>query len=133
MNEMDAAIYTRLQTTSGLTSLLAGTAAIYHLQAPEGQGYGYVVFNLQGGGDANETPRRRKNTVYFIRGYAASAASAGTIDAQIDTAVHLVPLTVSGWTNIWLARFQDLELVENDPSGRPVYMSGGLYRMISNK
>lgn len=67
----------------------------------------------------------------FIRAYSvSSAAQAGSIDAQIDTALHLVPLTVSGWTNLWLARETDVELVENEASGRQIYQAGGLYRLL---
>lgn len=129
MNELDAALYTRLQTTGALTSLLAGTTSIYHLQAPEGATLPYLVFNIQGGGDENQTRHRTKNLVLFVRAYSgSSAAQAGSIDAQIDAALHLVPLTVSGWTDLWLARETDLETVENEPSGRQVWMAGGMYR-----
>jgi len=132
MNELNTAIYSKLQSPSAIRSLLAGTTAIYHLQAPEGQAYPYVVFNVQAGGDENITPRRTKDLRVWVRAYAAGAngaAQAGSIDAQIDTALHLVPLTVSGWTNFWLARVQDIELVENEPSGRQVHTCGGVYRI----
>lgn len=130
MNALDAALYSRLQGTA-ITSLLAGTTSIFHLQAPEGASLPYVVFNIQGGGDTNDTANRLKNLVVFVRAYSVnSAAQAGSVDAQIDTALHLAPLTVSGWTNLWLARETDLETVENEPNGRQVFMSGGLYRSI---
>src|SRR5260221_9715713 len=121
MNVLSSAIYTRLQTTSAITSLLAGTTSIYNMQAPEGSPYPYCVFSLQGGGDVNDTPIRLKNLIVFVRAFTAGpagAAQGGSIDAQIDTALHLNPLTVSGWTDIWLAREQDIELVGNDPDGR---------------
>jgi hypothetical protein len=91
-----------------------------------------VVWNLQGGGDENLTANRTKNLVVFVRGYSKlSNAQAGSIDAQIDTALHLVPFTsVSGWTNIWMAREQDLETVENPPTGGQVFMNGAMYRVI---
>lgn len=134
MNSLSAGIYSRLQTTSALTSLLAGTTSIYHLQAEEGESYPYVVFSTQGGGDVNDTPNRLKSLVLFVRGYSeTSAAQAGSIDAQADAALHLVPLTVSGWTNIWLARETDLETVETTPTGQKVYMSGGFYRVMLDK
>ena len=45
----------------------------------------------------------------FIRAYSGvSAVEAGSIDAAIDTALHMQPLTVSGWTDLWLAREQEL-------------------------
>lgn len=136
MNVLNSAIYSRLQGTAAITALLAGTTAIYYMQAPEDQDYPYIVWNIQAGGDMNETPRRRKNLVLFVRAYTAGptgAAQGGSIDAQVDTALHLVPLTVSGWTNIWLARERDIETIENEPSGRQIHTTGGLYRQIMNK
>ncbi len=134
MNVLDAALYTRLQSTSGVTSLLAGTTAIYHLRAPKDQAYPYIVFSIQGGGDENQTSHRTKALVYFVRAYAAnSAAQAGSVDQAVDTALHLVPLTVTGWSNFWLAREADLEIPETTPQGETVYMSGGLYRLRTEK
>lgn len=132
MNEFEAAIYSRLANTAAVTNLLsAGSLSIFHLQADEAATPPYIVFSHQGGGDENQTRHRTKNILRFIRAYSSeSAAQAGSIDAQIDTALHLVPLTVSGWTNLWLARETDLETFENEPSGRPVWMQGGFYRLI---
>lgn len=134
MNVLDSAIYSKLQTTSGVTSLLAGTTSIYHMQAPKDASYPYVVFSIQGGGDENLTANRTKNLVCFIRAYSGvSAAQAGSIDAQIDTALHLNPLTVSGWTNFWMAREQDFENVENEPDGQKIFMAGAFYRTRLDK
>jgi hypothetical protein len=131
MSALNAAIYGRLGTITALTNLLAhGTASIFNLQAPENEAYPYVVYSLQGGGDENDNPHRTKNIVLFVRCYSTtSAKNAGSIDTQIDTALHLVPFTnVSGWTNTWLARETDLETVENPPTGAQIFMQGGLYR-----
>lgn len=131
MSDLNAALYTRLGTTTALTSLLAaGSASIFNMQAPESSAYPYVVFSLQGGGDINDNPHRTKSLVLFVRCYSSvSARQAGSIDAQIDTALHLNPFqNVSNWTNTWMVREQDLELVENPPTGTKVFMQGGLYR-----
>ena len=132
MNFLNSAVYSRLGTATALTSLLAnGSASIFALQAPEGETLPYVVFNVQGGGDENLSPHRTKNLVEFVRAYSDNSnAEAGSIDAQIDAALHLVPFTgVSGWTNYWLAREQDVETVTNKPTGEPVWMNGGIYRV----
>lgn len=131
MNVVNSAIYARLQGTAAIRSLLAGTTAIYNMQAPEGQAYPYIVFNLQGGGDENLTQNRTKNLVYYVRAYSGvSAAQAGSVDAQIDAALHLSPLTISGWSNIWAAREEEINLVENDPTGKKIYSCGSTYRLI---
>jgi hypothetical protein len=130
MNALDAALYSRLSGTSAITSLLASVTSIYAGQAPEGSAYPYIVFNVQGGGDENQTPHRTKNLVLFIRVYSdVSKKIAGDVDAAIDTALHLSPLSgVTGYTNTWFAREQDLETVENPPTGNKIFMQGGLYR-----
>jgi len=134
MNALNSAIYSRLQTSGSLTALLAGTTSIYYLQAPEASAYPYAVFSTQSELDDNATQNRTKNNLVFIRAYSGvSAAQAGSIDAQIDAALHLVPLTVSGWTNFWLAREQGLELVQNEPNSKMIFMQGGLYRCRLDK
>lgn len=131
MKFLNQSIYNRLSGATAITSLLASGTPIYALQAPEGATLPYLVYSLQAGGDRNDTANRLKNLVIFVRAYATTNAQAGSIDAQIDTALHLVPFTgVSGWTNIWLAREQDLETVENPPTGGQVFMNGALYRTI---
>jgi len=129
MNELNTTIYSKLQGTA-LTSLLAGTTSIYHLQAPDNADPPYVVFNTQAGGDENQTPKRRKSLLLFVRGYSkVSAAQAGSIDAQIDTLLHRQSLSVSGWANIYTWRETDLETIQNLPSGEKYWMQGGFYRV----
>ncbi len=134
MKFLNSAMYTRLGTTTAITNLLAaGSASIFNMQAHESAAYPYTVFSIQGGGDVNDTQRRLKNLVLFVRSYGTTIQQVGSIDAQIDTALHLNPFTnVSGYTNIWLAREQDLETVENPPTGSQIFMNGGLYRCLMN-
>ena len=133
MNAFDAALYTRLQGTA-ITSKLSGTTSLYHMQAPENATYPFIVWNIQGGGDENLDANRTKNLVYYVRCYSEnSAAQAGSIDAQIDAALHLSPLTVSGWSNIWLARETDMETATIEPSGKLIFMAGAMYRVRLDK
>ena len=134
MNALNSALYSKLQTTSGITSLLSGTTAIYNQQAPEGATLPFVVFSTPSEVDENMSQNRTKNNVVFIRAYSGvSASQAGSIDAAIDTALHLIPLTVSGWTNFWMVREQGIELVETQPSGKIIYSSGANYRCRLDK
>ena len=133
MNALNQSIYSRLQGTA-ITSLLSGTAAIFYQQAPEGSAYPFIVFSTPSELDENMTQNRTKNNVVFIRAYSgSSAAQAGSIDNAIDTALHLVPLTVSGWVNFWLAREQGVELVETLPSEKNIFMQGANYRARLDK
>ena len=134
MNALNSAIYSRLQTTSGITSLLSGTTAIYNQQAPENAVLPYVVFSTPSEIDENMTQNRTKNNIVFIRAYSGvSASQAGSIDAAIDTALHLIPLTVSGWTNFWMVREQGIELVETQPTAKNIFMAGAQYRVRLDK
>lgn len=134
MNALDAAVYTKLNT-SGVTSLLAaGSASLFALQAKEGAAFPYVVWNIQGGGDDNLDARRTKDIVLFIRAYSqVSKAQAGSIDAAIDTALHLGTLSVSGWSNYWMAREEDLAAIEYPPNNQPIFMVGGFFRVVMQK
>jgi hypothetical protein len=130
MNFMNSAIYSKLQGTA-ITSLLSGSTAIYAVQAPDNATLPYIVYSIQGGGDENLDRHRTKNLVYFIRAYSqVSLAQAGSIDAAIDTALHLQTISPSGWSNFWTAREEDLTAVENLESGEKIWMAGGFYRFL---
>lgn len=134
---LNAAIYSKLAGGTALTSLLSGGTAvpsIYYLQAPDSAALDYAVFSYQGGGDENWTAHRTKNLMLFVRGYSKTGpAQAGSIDAQIDALLHGIALTVSGWANFWTAREEDISLVDTDPSGKHVWMAGGMYRLRIEK
>jgi len=134
INELAGAMYTRLSGGTALTDLLASTPSIYHGRVPDGASFPYVVFNLQGGGDENIVPSRMKNLVLYVRGYSkTSQASAGSIDAQIDTLLHGQTLSVSGWVNFWTARESDLSGFEPMPNGETIWNAGGMYRIRLDK
>jgi hypothetical protein len=126
---LEEALYTTLSATSALTTELGGTA-IYNKRAPQPAPDKYVIFQWQGGGDLNESPTRMRNPIYTVRGVAPTQAGASAIDDEIDAALHNQELTVTGWTNIWMAREDDVNFVEYDASGVAHYNVGGQYRII---
>lgn len=129
-NALNTAIYSTLSAGTALTALLAGSTSVYNMQAPDGATFDYVLWDLQAGGDDNMTAHRTKNLVLFVRGYSStSAARAGSIDSQIDALLHKQVLSVSGWSNFWSAREEDVDTVEVTESGNKVYMAGGMYRL----
>jgi hypothetical protein len=127
-NLISTGLYSAL---SGGTALIAslGTAKIYRTQAPDNAVFPYVVFSLYAGGPLNINPSDLREQVYFVRGYGWTPAQVGTIDAQVGSLLHRGTLSVSGYTNVTTEREQDFELVENQPSGQPIYMAGALYRI----
>ncbi len=126
---LDAAIYSKLTSGTALTALLSGTTAVYNRLAPMSVSMPLVVFQWQGGGDENLTPSRMRNVVYVIKGVAETLSAAEAIDEQVDALLHDKALTVTGWTNFWLARTQDVAYAEVDPAGEAIYHTGGLYRV----
>lgn len=134
MNEINTALYTTLSAATALTSLLAGTTAIYHLQAPDNATLPYVVFSHVGGGADNFSPKERENVLEFVRAYSgSSAAQAGSINAQIRTVLHKKTLSISGYTNFWCQKEAHLENIDNTTSGEKVWMQGDYYRVRMEK
>ena len=130
MNEVSVALYNKLTGGTALTALLAGTTSVYESLVPRGAALDAVVFSLQGGGDANWTPRRRKELRYMVKAVSdGSVKTAGAIDAQIDTLLHRGTLTVSGWTSISVMREADVSYAETTPEGRNYWHVGGVYRL----
>ena len=130
LNLLNAAIYSKLNAATALTSLLAGTTSIYYEQAPDEVTFDYVVFSNQAGGPTNYYPHDSRDQLVFVRGYSTTGpAAAGTIDTQISTLLHRGSINVSGYTNYWLAREEDVDLVENAPDMKKVWMAGAIYRV----
>lgn len=125
---LETALYTKLSTTSALITELGGTA-IYNKMAPQGVGANYVVFQYQGGGDDNKTTKRARNVIYTVFGVAKTQAKAAAIDSAIDTALHNQSLSISGWNNYYMAREDDIDLIELDAGGVATYRVGGQYRI----
>lgn len=125
---LETGLYSILSGNSALTTELGGTL-IYNKQAPQGPGTKFVVFNWAGGGDENLTPHRTRNVVYTVQAVATTQAQAATLDRLIDAALHEKTLTVSGWTNFWTAREDDISYVEQDAGGNPIFHVGAQYRI----
>lgn len=126
---LETALYTKLTGAAGLITALGGTY-IYNKQAPQSPNDEYVIFQQQGGGDVNDTPIRERAVLYSVFGVALTQETAAAIDTQIDTALHLATLTISGWQNLWLARETDVNFSEIDGGGVTRYRAGAIYRVI---
>ena len=135
MNEINTAIYGKLQAGTALTALLAGTTSIYHQQPPDNTSMPYVIFNHQGGGNENINPSPMINSVYFIRGYSESSAlAAGSIRQEIYNLLDGKALSpTGGWVNFWCKAEAHVEQIENLPNGKKAYMCGDFYRVRLDK
>lgn len=134
MNDTEAAIRNKITGASTVTTLLATTSSVFNAVVPDGYTFPVVVFNFQGGGDLNDTPRRAKEPLYQIKAISnVSMYQAGVIDAALDTLLRNATLTVSNWTNYRCYRESDIRYTELTPAGRYFYHSGGLYRIGISK
>lgn len=129
---LETALYNALVAGTALITELGGTF-IYNKQAPQPPNDDYVVFSQQAGGDVNDTPIRERNILYTVMGIALTQEKAGAIDTDIDTILHLAELTISGWSNLWLARETDVNISQIDSGDVTHYHVGGIYRVVMDK
>lgn len=129
VNALNTSLYNALAGASGLTTLLGGTA-VYFDQAPDDAALPYVVFSYAGGaGHDNRDGHETVTELMFVRGYNdAGPALAGSISAQIDTALRGVNLSVTGWSVFYTAREQSFSTVEVDDANVKTWMRGAQYR-----
>lgn len=129
---LETALYNELTGAADLITELGGTF-IYNQEAPQSPGDKYVVFQQQGGGDVNDTPIRERSVLYSVFGVGLTQEAAAAIDSDIDAALHLAELTITGWSNLWLARETDVNFTELDSGGVTRYRAGAIYRVIMDK
>ena len=133
MNLIETGLYSALSADSNLLLKLGGTA-IWCPLIPQGQDLPAVVFSYAGGGEENLTPHRMVNTVYAVKGISqTSMKHAGEIAELINTALHGQTLTITGWSNFWLAREGLIRYHEIGPGGEDYYHAGAYYRCRLDK
>ena len=131
MLAVDDAIYAKLAAGTALTTLLGGTA-IYNALAPRGSAITYplVIFSKSSGLDDNTSPCRTRTLVYQVTALSATGKKeAEDIDTVIDTVLHNTTLSVTGWSDYWFMRENDISYVEQIPGGRILWHEGAMYRV----
>ena len=134
VNAVWAAIQSRLAGGTALISALSGTA-IYHIAAPDNQACPYVIYSQQGGGLGQSTPHVDGNGLVYIRAYSTiNLKQAQAINELIFNLMNNQVLTITGWNNSGIfIEPPHLEFKFNDPSGKPTWTSGDVYRLIIDK
>lgn len=128
MNAIEAGLYTKLTSDTALIAEL-GATAIYNRHAPQGTSMPLVIFNHAGGGYENVNPSSLQNHVYLVKAVATGSKAAGTLDGLILSALHGQALTVSGYTNFYMAAEQEVQLTETARDGTFIYHTGHYYRI----
>jgi hypothetical protein len=132
LDEVEAALYSRLSGGTALTALLGGTK-IYNGLAPQGTVTPYVVFSQLSGIEENLTPTDSENLVYQVKGISsAGMAAAGSIADAINVLLHEQLLTVTGWGCFWCTRERHIRYEEAE-SGERVAHAGATYRIRLTK
>ena len=129
MNVIEAGLYTKLGADTALISELGGETAVYNRHAPQGVSRPYVVFFHAGGGHENLNPSDLQNHVYLVKGVSDGSKEAGTIDGLCKAALHKQTITVSGYTNFYTARENEVQTTEITREGVAVYHTGAYYRI----
>ena len=128
-NVLNAGLFSKMSAGTALVTSLGGTF-LYFGQAPDRQSTPFVVWSYTGGiGYENLTPSESVNELIYVRAYADNPALAGTIDGQISDLLHKQALTVSGYTNFWIARERSIALSEIDEAKKTTWSSGAFYRV----
>ncbi len=126
-------IYTKLNASRGLTSLLSSATAIHHILAPVGAALPYVVYTFAGGGSDNMTQLESEDEMWYIKGVAESASTAGQIAAAIYNALHKQTLSLDeGWTAYRCQHSEPIAMVEVVDRKQYYYM-GGSYRIRTSQ
>ncbi len=130
INDTASAIYSTLTAGTTVTSMLAGTTSIYHLQAPDNASLPYVVYSLQAGGPELINPSKLETNTWWIRVYSVtSALNAAQIFEEVDKLLDRKNITITGATTIQCAREENIALVEQAAKGIRYYTCGGMYRI----
>ena len=132
ITDLETGLFTALNVAA-VTGAGLATSGVWNTIAPQTTALPYVIFQHQGGGDENTIPKRMRDPVYTVKALATTKAKALLIDGAVDLILHLGTLTVSGWTNFWLAREDDVNFMEVDDTGLVVYHVGGIYRVRIGK
>ena len=129
MKEVEIGIANILKGDSSLTTKLGGEY-IYNTIAPQGQARDYVIFQWAGGGPENITPSDMRALTYLVKGVSDNQKTAAEIDELIEDALHKQTLTISGYTNLWMRRSDQVQLVETSSDGTPVFHRGAYYQIV---
>jgi len=131
---VETAIYNRLSTYTALTTALGGKY-IYNHRADKGQARPYVIYFHAGGGPENTHPGGLESDSYLVKGVADSLSAAAELDEHIKAALHHqeASLTVTGYTTLWVARENEVQVVEEPKNGDPIFHYGAYYRIRIDK
>jgi hypothetical protein len=102
--------------------------AIYDTYAPAGSAYPYVLFQYVAGGYENLSPLATRNELWQVKAVTDDHMAAHTLAAAIKAALHVQPLTITGWNHIWTVQMEHVWMVEL-LARQQIYHAGGTFRI----
>lgn len=133
INPIKAAVYSKLNGTSAVTTLLSSATAIYWQIAAESAARPYIVFYMSSGGDTQSVPNELIDVRLGIKTVAISGTAAGAIASAIRDALNKQELNYgSGWKHIDCRETGLIDFVETVDRVQ-YYHSGGVYRLRASK
>lgn len=131
--EVRRAIYQKLAGTTAVTSLLSGTAAIYHGQAPPDAAYPFIIFNKQSKSRdrAFDKTTAFENEIWMIKAVDRNSTSnrAESISEAVEAELTNGTLSVSGKTVEDLYPTGDVDYLETD-GDQTFRHHGVMYRIV---
>jgi hypothetical protein len=117
---------------SALTAVATaqGASGPYQQVVPAGAAFPRIVFQIETDQDQLDTPRRAIDVTFSVRVISmTSFKAADTVMVAVDTALHDVEWSVTGWTNYWLMREGSTpRLADPRDGGGWYYQVGATYR-----
>lgn len=127
---VEAALYSALSGATALTTLVS--TRIYNPQAPANIVIPYVVFYLASGSMPNQSPRLDINNVYRLEGVGTTRAQAEDVFEAFFTALHLQPLSLTGWGVYWLV-FESVRSLVDTVEAKQYFRRIGDLRLKADK
>jgi hypothetical protein len=132
VNALETGLYSALTGGTALAALLAGSASVYNVLAPQGAALPYVVFNWM-----TETPSHTFGGValedfqYQVKGVTEgpSMKRAGEIRDAIDNLLDDGIISVSGYGTRYIRRISGVSYAET-VDGQRFNHRGGIYRIM---
>ncbi len=130
------ALYSRLSGDSTLTALTGGTAQVYDTLAPQNAGTATVVYQKQSGVPQHTfgTATAWEDQLYMVKAITqgSSVVAGQTILSRVDALLNNQPLSVSGGTQFYLQRVNDLPDYREVVNSITYNHTGASYRLMTS-
>ncbi len=136
MDGLRAAVFSKLNSDTTLTALLATTTSIYHRRAPLGASFPFVVYAKNAGAPIQFFAGAPiANQVWMVKAIdrSTSASKAEDIDKRLNTLLTDPTMSLSDGTLLYMRRESDIDYEEGSDPDVVIHHVGGLYRTMIDR